>query len=265
MGYWANRIDEQANILYDKTVSQTQRELAKRYQQQAKVIQLEMADLYDKLMQESVDGVIRPNDLYKYNRYYNLHNTINNQLRELGAAEVKIYDEQLLKMYDGVQDIITKHAPHVIANSAVMPTSGKAVLDAVWCADGQHWSGRIWQNKAKLQQMLEDSLMDSIVRGVPKDEAVKSFMAAFGTSFKNADRLTRTEMNYIQNQATADRYKAAGVQKYKILAALDSRTSEICKEMNGQVFDFGTEQVGVNYPPFHPNCRTTIIPVLKEV
>jgi SPP1 gp7 family putative phage head morphogenesis protein len=54
------------------------------------------------------------------------------------------------------------------------------------------------------------------------------------------------------------------VQQYQILAAVDCRTSDICEEMNGKVFDFGTEQVGVNYPPFHPNCRTTIIPVLKE-
>ena len=106
--------------------------------------------------------------------------------------------------------------------------------------------------------------MDSIVRGVPKDIAVRDFMDRFSASFYEADRLTRTEMNYVQNQSTANRYKAAGVQQYQILAAIDSRTSDICKEMNGKIFDFGTEQVGVNYPPFHPNCRTTIIPVLKE-
>ena len=264
MGYWAERIDEQANILYDKTVAQTQRELAKQYQKQAKAIQLDMVELYDKLLKESVDGVIRPNDLYKYNRYFQLHKTINKQLQELGVAEVKIYNKELLRMYDGVQEIITRNAPHVIANQSVLPTSGQQVLDSIWCADGKHWSNRIWGNKAKLQQALEDSLMDSIVRGVPKDIAVRDFMDRFSASFYEADRLTRTEMNYVQNQSTANRYKAAGVQQYQILAAVDSRTSDICKEMNGKIFDFGTEQVGVNYPPFHPNCRTTIIPVLKE-
>ena len=265
MGYWAERIDGQANILFDKTTAQTQRELAKQYKKQLRAIQLDLTALYDELIKEAADGVIKPNDLYKYNRYFKLHNTINKQLQQLGCAEVEIYNKELLRMYDGVQEIITREAPHVIANSTIIPTSGQDVLDSIWCADGKHWSQRIWGNKTKLQEQLESALMDSIVRGVSKDEAVKEFQKAFSVSFNQVDRITRTEMNYVQNQATANRYKAAGVKKYEILAAIDSRTSDICKEMNGKVFEFGKEMVGVNYPPFHPNCRTTIIPVLKEV
>lgn len=265
MGYWAERIDEQANILYDKTTAQTQRELAKQYQKQAKKVIADMGVLYEKLIEEAANGEVRPNDLYKYNRYFELNKLINKHLRELGAKEIKIYNKQLLKMYDGVQDIITQTAPHVIATSQLFPTSGKQVLDSIWCADGKHWSSRIWTNKSKLQEELNNALMDCIIRGVPKDEAVKFFQKEFNVSYSQAERITRTELNYVQNQATADRYKAAGVKQYQILAAMDTKTSDICKEMNNKVFDFGTEKVGVNYPPFHPNCRTTIIPVLKEV
>ena len=265
MAYWANRIDEQANILFDKTTAATQRELASQYQKQLKAIQLDMVSLYDKLLEESADGKIRPNDLYKYDRYFKLHNDINKKLTALGAKEVEIYNKELLRMYSGVQDIISREAPHVLASSFIELPTGEHVLKSIWCADGKHWSDRVWANKSKLQEMLEQSLMDSIVRGVPKSEAVKEFQKQFGVSFSQADRITRTELNYVQNQATADRYKAAGVKKYQILAALDERTSEICQEMNGQIFEFGKEEVGVNYPPFHPNCRTTIIPVLEEV
>lgn len=265
MSYWAERIDEQANILFDKTTAQTQRELAKHYQKQLRAIQIDMSQLYDELIKEAAGGTIKPNDLYKYDRYFKLHNAINKRLSNLGMAEVEIYNKELMRMYEGVQEIITREAPHVIASSIIMPTSGQSVLDAIWCADGKHWSQRIWQNKQKLQEALESSLMDSIVRGVSKDEAVKDFQKQFNVSFSQADRITRTELNYVQNQATADRYKAAGVKKYEILAAIDNRTSEICKEMNGRVFEFGKEIVGVNYPPFHPNCRTTVIPAKKEV
>lgn len=265
MGYWAKRIDEQANILFDKTAAETQRELAKQYQKQAKRVLAEMGKLYSKILEEAENGAIRPNDLYKYNRNYLLQQSINKELRKLGAKEVEIYSKELLSMYDNVQKIISKEAPHVIATSNLFPTSGQDALDSIWCADGKHWSQRVWGNKAKLQQELMDALMDCMVRGVPKDEAVKTFQKEFNVSFSQADRLTRTELNYVQNKATTDRYKAAGVTKYEILAALDSRTSEICKEMNGKVFEFGNERVGENMPPFHPNCRTTIIPVLKEV
>ena len=49
----------------------------------------------------------------------------------------------------------------------------QAVLNSVWCADGKHWSNRIWNNKEALQQRIEKSLVDCVSRGVPKDEAIK--------------------------------------------------------------------------------------------
>jgi SPP1 gp7 family putative phage head morphogenesis protein len=57
---------------------------------------------------------------------------------------------------------------------------------------------------------------------------------------------------------------AAGVKEYEILAVQDRRTSKVCKEQDGKIYKFNKMEVGVNYPPFHPNCRTTIIPVLED-
>jgi uncharacterized protein with gpF-like domain len=45
---------------------------------------------------------------------------------------------------------------------------------------------------------------------------------------------------------------------------LDSRTSEICRELNGKRFKLSEAEVGVNYPPMHPNCRSTTQLVLDE-
>ena len=38
-------------------------------------------------------------------------------------VQIKIYNKELLRMYDAVQSIITQYAPHVIANSSVLPSS----------------------------------------------------------------------------------------------------------------------------------------------
>ena len=38
------------------------------------------------------------------------------------------------------------------------------------------------------------------------------------------------------------------------------KTSDICQEMDGKVFNVSEARVGENSPPFHPNCRTAIIP-----
>lgn len=41
---------------------------------------------------------------------------------------------------------------------------------------------------------------------------------------------------------------------------MDNLTSEICSELDGKVFDTKDAQVDKNYPPMHPNCRSTTIP-----
>ena len=57
--------------------------------------------------------------------------------------------------------------------------------------------------------------------------------------------------------------KPVGIEQYQILAILDDRTSDICQEMDGTIVPLNEKEVGINYPPFHPNCRTTTIPYFE--
>ena len=85
------------------------------------------------------------------------------------------------------------------------------------------------------------------------------------TAYYQAERLVRTETNYALTQGHLNGYKEAGVKKYEILAKIDSRTSKICKEKDGDIVEIDEGGiVGDNLPPFHPNCRTTIIPVIED-
>lgn len=264
-GYWAKRIDEQSNRLYDRTYAQTQQQLGKYYKSALAAVRRDIEALYDKIMEDGgPQGTNRTIDLYRYGRFFELQNKLTTKLTELGLAEISIYDKNLLKMYNEVQSIITKNSSDRISNSYVQLGRAEEVLKSIWCSDGKNWSDRIWSNKALLQSQIEKGLIDCVVRGVSKDEVVKMVMNSFGTGFSNADRITRTELNFVQNQAAADRYQAAGVTHYEILAAMDERTSEICEEQDGKKCEFAKMQVGINAPPFHPNCRTTILPVLED-
>jgi len=51
-------------------------------------------------------------------------------------------------------------------------------------------------------------------------------------------------------------YEEMDVDKYVFLATLDTRTSEICQELDNQAFELKKREVRVNYPPMHPNCRS---------
>lgn len=85
------------------------------------------------------------------------------------------------------------------------------------------------------------------------------------TSYKNCTRLLRTEVNFINNRTTIQAYKEKDIKQYKFVAVLDLRTSEICAEMDGKIIDVDDLVVGVNCPPLHPNCRSTIIPHIESL
>ena len=77
-----------------------------------------------------------------------------------------------------------------------------------------------------------------------------------------ANRLIRTESAYVAGQTTAVAYDECGIEKYEYIATLDSRTSEKCSGLDGKIFEMSEKEVGVNYPPAHPHCRSSVAPVI---
>ena len=90
-------------------------------------------------------------------------------------------------------------------------------------------------------------------------------MSRCDTLYYQAARLVRTETNYAMNQAHLNGYKEAGIKQYKFLAFIDHRTSPQCKRLDGQTINADDATVGDNMPPMHPNCRSTIIPIVERV
>jgi len=72
--------------------------------------------------------------------------------------------------------------------------------------------------------------------------------------------MVRTSINQVANQTSQQVYKANQdvTNKYRYVATLDSRTSAICRALDGQEFDYGKGPT----PPQHFNCRSTTVPVI---
>ena len=51
------------------------------------------------------------------------------------------------------------------------------------------------------------------------------------------------------------------VKEYRYTAILDNRTSEICRGLHGMIFKVKDIEVGVNYPPMHRYCRSSVVPI----
>lgn len=139
-----------------------------------------------------------------------------------------------------------------------------AMLRKPWAQDGANFSDRIWTNKAKLVNNLHTELTQNIIRGASPQKAIDNIAKTMGVNRNQAGRLIMTESAAISSAAQKDCLKELGVERYEILATLDSHTSEICRYMDGKVFDMKEYEVGVTAPPFHPNCRSTTVPYFED-
>ena len=133
--------------------------------------------------------------------------------------------------------------------------------------------------------VVGDDVYKAISDGLRADENVvgisKRIAATYGEKRDNsADRIARTELNRAMNAGAQETWKAAEVKQNEWLASLDS--CEFCVALDkrrttiGKAFlksgstmrgaDGGiyTAKYGdVLYPPLHPNCTCTIVPVVE--
>lgn len=138
------------------------------------------------------------------------------------------------------------------------------VLSKPWTTDGKTFSDRIWTNKQQLIGSLQTQLTQAVIRGQAPDKAIQSIAEEFRVSKNKAGRLIMTESAALASASQRDAFNALDVEKFEIVATLDNRTSEICQELDGRVFDMKDFEVGVSAPPFHAWCRTTTVPYFDD-
>jgi SPP1 gp7 family putative phage head morphogenesis protein len=95
-------------------------------------------------------------------------------------------------------------------------------------------------------------------------KTVGQLVAAGGQATAVADNqvmaLVRTSINQVANSASQQVYEANQdiTKKYRYVATLDTRTSAICRALDGREFEYGKGPM----PPQHFNCRSTTVPII---
>jgi SPP1 gp7 family putative phage head morphogenesis protein len=95
-------------------------------------------------------------------------------------------------------------------------------------------------------------------------KTVGQIAAAGGQLTQVADNqiiaLVRTSINQVANAASQQVYEGNQdiTKKYRYIATLDTRTSAICRALDGKEFEYGKGPM----PPQHFNCRSTTVPVI---
>lgn len=115
---------------------------------------------------------------------------------------------------------------------------------------------RMDEKRIKLSNDLKQSLFRSLIQ----DEKPSLNRSARNTN-NDMKRFLSYESSRILHSSIKKCFDAFGVERYELIAVLDSRTSDICRGMNGKVFSTREYEIGVTAPPFHQHCRTTVSPI----
>ena len=139
------------------------------------------------------------------------------------------------------------------------------VVSKPWTTDGTNFSERIWGNyRPELINELQTQLTQTIIKGKSPDSAIKAIAKKFNNTRAQAGNLVMTESSYFSSLSRNDCYKDLGIGDFEIVSTLDMKTSEICRELDGEHFPLKDYQVGVTAPPFHNFCRTTTCPYFDD-
>jgi SPP1 gp7 family putative phage head morphogenesis protein len=114
--------------------------------------------------------------------------------------------------------------------------------------------------KAKIKEVV----MDGIKEGLNPNDIAKNIHEKVGLAMARARNIASTEINFAYSLGHWVGAVEAGVEKVRIVAALDAFVCEHCRALDGKVLDVATLEAGY-LPPFHFGCRCHLQPLLGSL
>lgn len=249
-----------ARTILDKGELKEFKMTLKEYTDQAKRLDLSKEHI-QMLSNASIrQRLTRAQELYVYTAHH-VEKLAKEQELQLTNLLKNVYEDSTYKTAYQVQQMQERY-------SHFDKVSKEEIAQAIskpWARDGKDFSSRIWDNKNLLLHSLQTEITQSLILKEGTDALSNRIAKRLNVSYNNARRLVETETAYIQERASFDVYDELEVEKYQILATLDNRTTDICRHLDGEIFDKKDAKIGVTAPPFHCCCRTTTIPYIGGV
>lgn len=296
--YWAKRAEEREAAWQKKSRETLEKELAAYYEASLDHIQRNIDALYGRFAKDNALSIEEGRKLLTGKEYHTWRMSLEEYVAKIDAGDKmlerelntlamrsrisrfdKLYSETLMELdglgrktrdrmdgflgdayrdnyYRGLYEIghVGKALPAI---SQVDSKSVEAVLRTPW--SGKNYSTRIWKNQKQLAQVIQDEVVASVHRGEDVRKVSRRVAEIMGVGLSNAQRLVRTELNYVHNQAALDSIRDAEMDYFRFVATLDSRTSTMCREHDGKIYPIDAADTGENIPPLHPRCRSIIV------
>lgn len=179
-----------------------------------------------------------------------------------GLAGVEAeWNGRLLRLTEGVGiagGVGVPSTEQVVAAANARPFQGRFLRD--WLTDAEAGAARRVREAVR-QGFVEGQGASEIARRIRGTRALQYRDGLLEISRRGAETMVRTALTHtaavaaqLTHEANAD--LLSGVEW---VSTLDARTSVICGSLDGRVFPLASGP----RPPAHPNCRSTMIPVLR--
>ncbi len=264
--------------IYTRANRDIKKQIANIYKNYSKETGLDIHTLKTLLSKDETDKfwkTLEGKGLRKYvqDNYKARINRLEQLQGQLYARAKEIYGEELETVYGHYRGVINETYNKTIYDTQIGTgydfTFNKldektinVLLNEKWY--GKNYSQRIWGNTDIFANRISEILGGALISGKPYYKTANEVAEIFGVAQYYAERLIRTETNHFNAEAEALAYEELGVEKYVFVATLDNRTSEKCQNHDGKIYNFKDRKKGVNYPPLHPNCRSTTRGYLGE-
>lgn len=136
------------------------------------------------------------------------------------------------------------------------------IINLPW--SGKNYSNRLWANRTKLKDKVQEQIVQATIQGKYLRQCIKDVSETMEATREVTKRLINTEHAYACSQGDLKMYEEFGIERYEYVATLDSKTSNICRGLDGKVYKRSEAISGVNFPPTHPHCRSTTVPADVE-
>nr|DAK63669.1 MAG TPA: minor capsid protein [Caudoviricetes sp.] len=275
-------ISDEIERIVNKMIDDIEKEIAKFYARYATSEGISMSEARKKV--DAFDVVKFANQAKQYVDTRDFSDVANKELR---AYNTKMYvsREKLLKAQIGLLVTYTyaklESQMHNYMESAyyralkqqagilgdtlqVATTDVKAIVLAPF--QNSNWSRRLWRDMRKTRIQVQRAVTHVIIRGRHPYEFVKELRKESGNSTYEIRRLLITETARVQTIATKQHMleNQGPDAEYKYVAKLDGKTTKTCRGLNGKVFKVKDMKPGVNAPPMHPFCRSSVVPYVGD-
>lgn len=183
-----------------------------------------------------------------------------------------------------VSDMVDLAKSEVATTAGILKTTSPAILELTLppasqlraIVTGSPFEGKTLKQWAStIAKQDTDRMLDQIRIGLVQGESAQAIArritgtaALKGTdgvtqiTRRNAEAIVRTAINHVATQSRAALYEENDdiLQKERYVATLDSRTTPICRSLDGKIYPRG---VGPK-PPVHWNCRSLRVPFFDD-